>query len=73
MKKNKNTKQREPRSIPAFYTFKQACAIAHVSSSTMHRMIKAGKIKALQPTGPKGNLIFVQGNLLEFLTNRAKK
>jgi len=39
---------------------------------TIHRAIKAGKLKSLQPGGPNSNRLIPQGNLAEYLYGGAK-
>jgi excisionase family DNA binding protein len=57
--------------VAGFYNLKEAAKIAKCSDQTIKRMIKAGKLKAFQPTGPRGTVVIPQGNLVEFLTSRA--
>jgi len=47
-----------PPAAPQLLTFKEFSAASRLSSATIHRLIKAGKLPCLQPSGKGGKLLF---------------
>jgi excisionase family DNA binding protein len=66
MKKNKSDSN-NAKVVQGFYTMAEAAAIAKVSSLTIFRAIKAGKLKSLQPGGRNSTRLIPQGNLVAYL------
>jgi excisionase family DNA binding protein len=64
------TKQGAVKVVQGFYSVKEAAGIAKCSEQTIKRVLKAGDLKALQPTGPRGTILIPQGNLVAWLTSR---
>ena len=65
---NPKTTKKIIAAVQGFYSLSEAAALAHVSTSTMHRLVTSGKVRAVQLTGPRGKLMIPQGNLSAFLT-----
>lgn len=81
--KNKPQLNDNAKVAQGLYTVAEAAVIAKRSVQTIVRDIKAGKLVALQPGGPRCARLIPQGNLCDYLygtslgsqrrSNRAKK
>ena len=47
-----------PQSAPQLLTLQEFCGVTRLSSATIHRLIKAGKLLCFQPSGKGGKLLF---------------
>lgn len=61
------TSNNAAKTIPAFYTLREAAEVARVHVQTIKRYIDQGKLKAFQLDG---KVLVVQGNLIDFITSR---
>ena len=53
----------------SFYTITQTAELLHVHHRTVRRWIEHGKLKAYQPSGPKGNMLIPAGSITLLLKN----
>ncbi|HEY4285156.1 MAG TPA: helix-turn-helix domain-containing protein [Chthoniobacterales bacterium] len=56
------------KTTPSFFTLKEAAAITKMSEATLRQAVRDEKLRAYQPNGLGGKLIFCNGDLYDWVT-----
>ena len=62
-----------PQSAPQLLTLREFCGVTRLSSATIHRLIKAGKLLCFQPSGKggKGGKLLFPANAIDLAASPA--